>query len=103
MPISREFNGGGYCPRRAAIQKASHSRRTFYAAQDSICGRESACGRDGAEAWTPTNIALWLILIAALIALVPCGCIIACCNPAEPRQTTRAICSADKRPVGSIE
>jgi len=101
MPISRAFNGGGYAPGGLPFKKLLTRVALFYAAQDSVRVRESARGRDGAQACAPTN-ALWLILVA-LIALVPCGRIITCRNPAEPRQTTRAIYPADKRPVESTE
>jgi hypothetical protein len=102
MPISREFNGGRYAPGGLPFKKLLTRVVLFYAAQDSNRARDGACGRDGAEAWTPTNIALRLILVA-LIALVPCGFTITCRNPAEPHQTTRAICPADERPVESTE
>jgi len=58
MPISREFNGGGYALGGLPFKKLLTRVALFYAAQDSIRARESACGRGGAEAWTPANIAL---------------------------------------------
>jgi hypothetical protein len=101
MPISREFNGGGYAPRRAAIHKLL-TRAALFTRRKTATAGARACGREGAKAWTPTNIDLSLVLVA-LNALVPCDRIIRRRNPAEPRQTTQAICSAGKRPAESTE
>ena len=70
MPISREFNGGGYALGGPPF-KEPLIRVALFTRRKTASAGATACGRDEAEAWTPTNIALRLILIA-LIALVPC-------------------------------
>jgi hypothetical protein len=87
MPISRDFKGGGYASGGPPFKKLLTSAAPFYAdAQPHLRARRP--GTRWSLTMDPTNIALWLILIA-MIAIIPCGCVMT--RPREKQKDAPSI------------
>jgi len=74
MPISCKLKGGGYASGGLPFKKLLTSAAPFYAVPQSRLCRHESLRMQWSRTMDPTNIGLWLILIAT-IALIPCGCI----------------------------